>query len=217
MDNSAMSPADFVALTNNDGIGGGNSLIMILLFILIFGYNGFGGFGGFGGQNGGYATNEAVQQGFDNQNSLANQRELLAATNQTFHDTMGVINNAYGELQRDIAGLAVGQANLLAKQNECCASISSDIAQSRYDAAMQTAQLSQQIDARFNQLELANAQRENQELRQRIGALENGLQTKQLQSDIAAATAGVMRYPDSWTYNAGPSPFCSCNCGGYNI
>lgn len=134
MSDGNMSPADIMALSN-DGFGG-NNILLILLFLIIFGGYGLNGMGGQA------ATNEAVQQGFDNQNSLANQRELLAATNQSFHDTMGVINNAYGELQRDIAGLAVGQANILAKQNECCAEVSAGIAQNRYDAAMQTAQLS---------------------------------------------------------------------------
>ena len=104
MDNS-MSPADVVALTNNEGLGGNNWLAMIFLFALIFGFGG----NGWGGNNVanaiGYenlATSNEVQRGFDNQNSMANQRDILAAvnsgtaqsvaaTNQTFHDTLGII------------------------------------------------------------------------------------------------------------------------------
>lgn len=36
------------------------------------------------------------------------------------------------------------------------------------------------------------------------------------ESEIPAtinAMAGVVRYPNAWTYNAGVSPFCGCNCG----
>ena len=61
---------------------------------------------------------------------MANQREILAAvnagtaqsvaaTNQTFHDMLSAFGDKYTELQRDIAGLAVGQANTLANQNQC--------------------------------------------------------------------------------------------------
>ena len=196
-----MSPADIMALSGNDGLGGNNLFAIFILFALIFGWGGFGG--GFGGQ-GGYATNEAVQQGFDMQNTLANQRELLAATNQTFHDTMGVIQNTYGELQRDIAGLAVGQANLLAKQNECCAATGAGIAQNRYEAAMNTANIIQAVQAEGNATR--SMMQEN-----KIESLQAQVQQLQMQN----AMQGVVRYPEAWTYNAGTSPFC--NCGGYNI
>lgn len=202
MDSSnGMSPADIMALSNNDGFGGNNWFAMIILFALIFGWGGFGGMGG----QGGYATNEAVQQGFDMQNTLANQRELLAATNQTFHDTLGVINNTYGELQRDIAGLAVGQANLLAQQNQCCSNISAGIAQNRYEGAMNTAQIVQAIQADGNATR--SMLQEN-----KIESLQAQVQQLQMQN----AMQGVVRYPDSWAYNAGTSPFCGCG-NGYNI
>ena len=38
----------------------------------------------------------------------------LAATNQVYHDVVDYVGDKYFELQRDVAGLAVGQANLLA-------------------------------------------------------------------------------------------------------
>ena len=198
-----MSPADIMALSGNDGLGGNNLFAIFILFALIFGWGGFGG--GFGGQ-GGYATNEAVQQGFDMQNTLANQRELLAATNQTFHDTMGVIQNTYSELQRDIAGLAVGQASLLAQENQCCAATNANILQNRYDAAMNTSSIIQAVQAE------GNATRSMIQ-GDKIEALQAQVQQLQMQN----AMQGVVRYPDSWAYNAGTSPFCGCGCGGYNI
>ena len=226
LDNKGMmTPADFAALIrNNEGSLDGNGLLYLLFFMIFF-TNGYGG-----GGNGGYATSNEVQRGFDAQNSMANQRETLAAvnagtaqavatTNQTFHDTLMANQGLYNEIQRDIAANAVTLANIQANQNECCCStkmlISETSAQQRYDSAMQYAQLSKQIDDRFNQIELSNAQRENAELRQRMSALENGIQTQQIQADIAAATAGVVRYPNTWAYNAGPAPFCGC--GSYNI
>lgn len=41
-----------------------------------------------------------------------------------------------------------------------------------------------------------------------INALQNKVNALELQS----ATANVLRYPNSWTYNAGQSPFCGCGC-----
>ena len=132
MENGGLSAAD-VALLNNDSMGGWNGMIWLFAILALMG----GGFGGWGNNNFanaiGYenlATSNEVQRGFDNQNSMANQREILsavnagtaqavAATNQTFHDTLGIIQNRYDELARDISGLAVGQAQSLANQNAC--------------------------------------------------------------------------------------------------
>ena len=132
MENGGLSASD-VALLNGGEFGGNSFMWIFGLLILMSMFN-----GGFGGNNFanaiGYenlATSNEVQRGFDAQNSLANEREILSAvnsgtaqavatTNQTFHDTLGIIQNRYDELARDISGLAVGQANTLAKLNECC-------------------------------------------------------------------------------------------------
>lgn len=204
MDN--MSPADYAAMSNGE-LGGNGLLYMMFLFLMFFGWN--------GGGNSQYATNEAVQQGFDMQNTLANQRELLAATNQTYHDIAGAIQNTYGEIQRDIAGIAVGQANLLAQQNECCATVNANIAQNRYEAAMNTAQIIQAIQAEGNATRQMYQQYRYDDLLQKYNALDQRMNTQELRSDINAATANVVRYPNGYVYNAGPSPFCGC--GGYNI
>jgi len=51
----------------------------------------------------------------------------VQATNQVYHDIVNYVGDKYGELQRDVAGLAVGQANLLAHQNDCCGSLTRQI------------------------------------------------------------------------------------------
>lgn len=108
-----------------------NSILWIFgLLILMAMMNGGGGFFGNGGYRPQYATQDFVQNGF-NFNDLQDQNrdisnlvtagtaQAVAATNNTFHDTLAVLNDKYSELQRDIAALAVGQANQLAKSNEC--------------------------------------------------------------------------------------------------
>lgn len=217
MDNQTMGPADFAAMSGN-----GFSMETIVILILIFMMGGWGN--GLG--RGNYATNDAVQQGFDNQNMMANQRELLSATNQTFHDTLGVIQNTYNELQRDIAGVAVTQQQAIANQNECCcgtkllitetaAGLNAAIAQNRYDAAMNTANIIQAVQAEGNATRQMYQQYRYDDLLQKYNALDQRMNTQELRNDINAATADVVRYPNGFAYNAGPSPFCGC--GGYNI
>ena len=218
MDNYSLSD---IAAATGDGWGGGamGGWWMIILFALIFGNGGMWGNNGFANAIGyeNLATSNEVQRGFDNQNSMANQRDILAAvnsgtaqavaaTNQTFHDMLGALQNRYDELQRDISGIAVGQAQALANQNECCCStkmlISETAAQQRYDSAMQNNAVLQAIQA-DGAATRAMIQQDKIE----------GLQQQVNQLQLAQAVQGVVRYPDSWAYNAGSSPFCGCGNG----
>ena len=194
MENGGLSPSD-VALLNNNGFGDGGAFMWIFA-LLILANGGFGGFGNNGNTN---AIQADVNRGFDNQNLQAQTRDILgavtsgtaqsvAAVNQNFHDTLNVVQDKYGELQRDIAALAVGQANTLANQNECCCATKMLIQESKYDTSMQMAQLEQKILSKMD----AN----------KIEALQ--AQVNQLQ--LAQATSGMLRFPNSWTYGAGPFP-----------
>ena len=230
-DSSAMSPADIMALSK-DGMGDNSLIYMFFIFALLFGWGG-NGFGGNGFQNAiGYenlATSNEIQRGFDNQNSMANEREILAAVNQTAANGIaagtqntqymtGMLNDKYNELQRDVATLAVGQGQLLANQNECCAGISAGIAQNRYEAALNAGNIVQAIQADGNATRQMIQQDKIESLQQKVAALENGMQTAQLQSDIAAATANTIRWPNQWTYGAGMPPIWNtCGCGQYNM
>ena len=144
---------------------------------------------------------------------MANQREILsavnngtaqavAATNQTFHDTLGIIQNRYDELARDISGLAVGQAQSLANQNSCCCETKQLIMQSNYDGAIRDAQTNANFTAQIQSVKDMIAQDKIEALQNQVNALQ-----------LAQATNNVLRYPNSWTYNAGMSPFCGCGCG----
>lgn len=123
------------AMGGNGGFGGGmgGSWLAILFLIILFGGN-----GGWGANNAfanaiGYenlATSNEVQRGFDAQNSMANEREILAAvnsgtaqsvaaTNQTFHDTLAALNDKYSELARDVYGVASQVQAGIANANQC--------------------------------------------------------------------------------------------------
>ena len=177
-----------------------NSILWIFgLLILMAMMNGGGGFFGNGGYRPQYATQDFVQNGF-NFNDLQDQNrdisnlvtagtaQAVAATNSTFHDTLAVLNDKYSELQRDIAGLAVSQANALANQNQCCCETKMLIAENGAALNLALANMEGRLTAKMD----ANT---IQELRDKVGQLE-----------LSQATAGVLRYPTSWSYGAGPFP-----------
>lgn len=225
MENGMGLSASDVALLNRDngfGWGGDGGAFMWIFALLILAGGGFGGWNNNGFANAiGYenlATSNEVQRGFDNQNQMANQRDILsavtsgtaqsvAATNQTFHDTLAVVTDKYNEITRDVAGLAVGQANLLAKENECCCETKQMIMQNNYDAAMRDAATNANFTAQIQGVKDMIAQ-------DKIEALQ--AQVSQLQ--LAQATNGMLKFPNSWSYGAGPFPpiFGGCCGNGYN-
>ena len=205
-----------------DDFTSGGGLWLFAILALMWG-GGFGGFGNAGFANAiGYqnlATQNDVQRGFDNQNSMGNQREILAAvtngtaqsvaaTNQSFHDSLNVIQDKYGELARDIYGVSGQIAQVLANQNACCCDtkmlISETAAQNRYDALKNTNDINAVTIGQTQKILDAMAQNKIEALQGRVNQLE-----------LQNAVAGVVRYPSSATYNAGGSPFCNCGCGLY--
>ena len=204
--------ASDVALMSRDGDMMGNGwggMIWLFAILAMMG-------GGFGWNNGGANNSNAIQndinRGFDNQNLQAQTRDILAAvnaasmtgvqtTNQVYHDMVGYVGDKYNELQRDVAGLAVGQANLLAHQNECLGGLSRQLMQNNYDAALRDAATNANIVAQAQEIkDMFQADRFN--------AMQNRINQLELQN----ALQGVVRYPNGWTYNAGNSPFCGgCN------
>lgn len=225
-----------------DGFGSFGGIIGLLAVLGIISNGGFG----FGGNNRGgnsdaltaailasnnngfanaigyenLATQSQVDRGFDAQNSMANQREILsavtngtaqsvAATNSTFHDTLAVLNDKYAELQRDIAANAVTLANLNGSQQKCCCDIQmlvqqtaaatdAAIAQTRYENAMGLAGLEQRLTSKMDANTIQN-------LRDQVDALRDQVNM-----------SGVLRFPNQWSYGAGPFPPIFGGCCGNN-
>ena len=171
-----------------------------------------GGFGNWGGNGNGNAIQADVNRGFDNQNLQAQTRDILGAvtagtaqsiatTNQVYHDVTGYVGDKYTELQRDVAALAVGQANALANQNQCCCSLQRAIDGVNYNTAMQTSAINQNTTEAMQKI--LDAIQGN-----RMNDMQNHINRLELQNQLA----GVVRYPNGYTYNAGQSPFCGCGC-----
>lgn len=210
----AMTPADMSAVLGNrwggypygGGFGfGGNDMMGILFLVLLLG----GGFGGGWGNRGAFGT-EAIQnqmqQGFDNQNSMANQREILAATNQVYHDITSYVGDKYAELDRDVLGIGSTLQQVMANQNACCCDtkmlIQETSAQNRYDALKNTNDINAVTIGQTQKILDAISTNKIEALQGRINQLE-----------LNNAVAGVVRYPTTFSYNAGQSPFCGGGCG----
>lgn len=213
MDSTGITP---VMPIGGAGDGFGSSWIFLFAILALM-WGGNGAFGGSGNLGYRAATAEDVNNGF-NFNDLQNQNrdivtaitngtaQSVAATNQTFHDTLAAFNDKYSELQRDIAALGVGQANLLAKEQECCCAQLRAIDGVNYNAAMNTAAINATTTAQTQKILDALAQN-------KIDAL----QSKVNQLELQNAVAGVVRYPQSMTYAYNGNPFCGCGCGYNNL
>ena len=206
-----LSPADIAAMTG-DGMNGNTAFFWIFALLLL------GGMGGNGWGGNGYrpqcATQDFVQNGF-NFNDLQDQNrdimnaitngtaQTVAATNQSFHDNLTAMQSLYNELQRDAAANAVSIANLQANQNACCCETKQMVMQNNYDGAMRDAATNANFTAQIQSVKDMIAQNKIESLQAQVSQLQ-----------LAQATSGVVRYPNSWTFNAGQFP--NCFCGGCN-
>lgn len=215
-ENMPMSPADFGALMGrgNDGFLGGGSGGLLFAILLIVLFMGGGAWGGNRGAFGTEAIQNQMQQGFDNQNSMANQRELLAAVNagtaqtvatanQVYHDLAGYVGDKYAELDRDVLGISSTLQQVMANQNSCCCQTLRAIDGVNYANAQNTAAINANTTAAVQKVLDAITENKVEALQGRINQLE-----------LNNAVAGVVRYPTTFSYNAGQSPFCGgCGCG----
>lgn len=213
----ALSPADVMAMTNSEGLGGNNAFFWIFALLLLGGM-GNGGFYG-GGYKPQYATQGDVQNSFNFSDLQDQNRDILnavnsgtaqsvAATSQAKYDNINVMKDVQSALTSQIADVRSMEQNILGNQNECCcstkmliseqaANTNAMLAQNRYDLSMQLAGVEQRLMSKMDANEIQN-------LRDQVSQLQ-----------MAQATSGVVRYPNSWTFNAGnfPNCFCGGNCG----
>ncbi|SEP79629.1 hypothetical protein SAMN04487977_101452 [Treponema bryantii] len=190
-----------------DGFGGSGFIWAFLIFALLMGNGGFG-FGGNGNTN---ALSADMQRGFDAQNTTANQREILSATNNVYHDVVTNLGDKYSELARDIAGVNAGVSQAIANQcqlnGDLKLQMSEGFGQNRYDGAMNTASINAVTTAQTQKILDVLAQNKIEALQGRVNQLE-----------MQNALCNVVRYPNATTYSAGGSPFCNnCGCNGYPL
>lgn len=188
----------------NINLGGGSGMggdwgIMFLAFLAMMG----GGFGGWGGNRGPMfqptgdqspVSSAQFQTGMNMQNLADQNRDILGATNNVYHDITANLDNRYSELQRDIAANAVMLQQVQANSQQCCCQIKQEIAN-----------LNLENEKRFNALNSKMDQQEIQRLRDQLALQSQNIQD--LKSDIRMQ--GVFRMPQGYTFNAGPGPFAA--------
>lgn len=212
---SGLSASD-IALLGKDGDFSGNSFMWIFALLILAG----GGFGGLGwGANNAaagfqsIATQDFVQNGFNNQNITDLSRDILSAVtsgtaqtinaiNQAEYEQIGVAKDAQYQLAQGISSLQMTAQQSMANQNTCCCNTLRAIDGVNYNNAMNTAAINENTTAQTQKI--LDAIQGN-----RIADLQSQINALQLQN----ATAGVVRYPSASTYYAGANPFCGCGCG----
>lgn len=210
--------ADIKAVTDNDrddGIFGGNGIIILLFFLLMMS-GGFGGFGGWGGFNGaaanGALTRAELQAGFDTQEIT---RKLDGITN-------GLSDGFYAQnttMLNGFAGVtaAVNEARF-ANQN-CCCELGRNIDSVKYENAQNTCAITTAIHAEGEETRRMLAAQENAWLRDQLeqarNANSNYHQSQYILGQIGRWYSNPPCDPcavGGYGYNRG-----GCGCGCNNI
>lgn len=190
-----------------NGFGGGfgdGIWLFAILALLGLGGNGFfgGGYGGNGGLGYRAATAEDVNNGFNFSELQSENRDILAAISSDTASTIAAVERVGGALNSEIHDVEMSLANLGSAQQKCCCDTLRAIDGVNYANAMNTAAINANTTAQTQRILDAITANKMEELQSKI-------QTLELQNQLQ----NVVRYPNGYTYNAGPSPFCQCGCG----
>lgn len=211
MDN--MSLSDIAAVTrgnDNDGWGQGGAWWIIILFLFVF-MGGNGLWGNRAGEFGQYATAASQQEIlFGQQFGQINDR-LTNIGN-------GICNLGYemqggiGQLGKEVALAQAGtNTTILQTGNGIQAQLAQCCCDNRLATANLAAQMDKQTCAINSNIDAKFAELQKQQYEQTIAAQNQRIS----QLELASQMYGVVKYPNGYSYNAGPSPFCGCNnvCG----
>lgn len=213
MDNMSLSDIAAVTRNNDDnGWGNGGAWWIIILFLFVF-MGGGGLWGNRQGEFGQYAT-------------AASQQEILYG--QQFgqlNDRMtnignGICNLGYemqggiGQLGKEVALAQAGtNTTILQTGNGIQAQLAQCCCDNRLATANLAAQMDKQTCAINSNIDAKFAELQKQQYEQTIAAQNQRIS----QLELASQMYGVVKYPNGYSYNAGPSPFCGCNNGCGNI
>ena len=189
MTDYSLSDVASVVGRNEDYSGFGNGAWWIIVLFL------FAFRGGWGSNTNGEPVTEAGLCNAMNFNNLENAVGRLS--DQTENQTL-TLGNTISGLGKEVA---LGQANLAQQISRENFDIQKSIDAMNYNNALNTAAINKNIDDKFAALEKA-------QLEQTI----NAQNAKITQLELAQQMAGVVRYPMSYSYSAGQSPFCGGCC-----
>ena len=218
-DSNGLSLGDVAALSNG-GFGGlGGDLSGLIYLAVIFAMFGGGfGFGGFG--NGasaavatGMATQADMQRGFDQQNTMAQTRDILGAvtsgTAQTIAASTANATNAIEAIKdgnaniiREFGTVETALTALSGNMQNCCCEVKQAVMQSNYDAAMRDAATNANLTSQIQSVKDQISQNKIEQLQAQINQL-----------TLQNAMSGVLKFPSAWAYNGGSFPPITTTAG----
>ena len=186
MDNTGITPVM--------PVGGDGSFMWIFGLLILLGLFNGGGFG-FGGNGNTNALSADMQRGFDNQNTMAQTRDILsavtsgtaqtiAASTQNASNAINAIKDGNAALIREFGNVETALTGLAGKQQECCCSILRAVDGANYNT---TVQIQKVLDAIAGN---------------RMADMQNQINQLQLQN----AMANVIRFPNTYAFNGGVFP-----------
>lgn len=180
-------------------LGGGDSIWLFALLILFGMGGGFGGFGYGRGVDGRVATVEDL-------NNSANFTRLESQVMNNGNRIENKADAAYSGICNLGYEMAQQFSNTREQLASCCCENRLAVANTNAHIDQSTALINASITAQTQKVLDKLAEDKISALQGRISQLE-----------LQQAVSGVVRYPTSYTYNAGASPFCgggySCGCG----
>ena len=192
MENNGLSTGDLVLMRDGNGFGD-NGFMWIFGLLILMGMMNGGGFGwgnntaaALGYQN--LATQNDVQRGFDTAALQDQSRDILAAVSSGTAQNIAATNAAQNLLSGQINDVRMMEQNILGQQSDCCCQIKQMITEAKYEQAMAMAAFEQRITSKFDQSEIASLRDQVQDLK------------------LDKATYGMLKFPNGWTYGAGPFP-----------
>jgi len=209
MDN--MSLSDIAAVTrgnDNDGWGQGGAWWIIILFLFVF-MGGNGMWGNRAGEYGQYATAASQQE-------ILYGQQFGQLNDRLTNIGNGICNLGYemqggiGQLGKEVALAQAGtNTTILQTGNGIQAQLAQCCCDNRLATANLAAQMDKQTCAINSNIDAKFAELQKQQYEQTIAAQNQRIS----QLELASQMYGVVKYPNGYSYNAGPSPFCGCNNG----
>ena len=177
-----------------DGMSGGGSFVWIFGLLILLGLFNGGGFG-FGGNGNTNSLSADMQRGFDNQNTMAQTRDILsavtngtaqtiAASTQNASNAISAIKDGNASIIREFSNVENAIAGIAGEMQSCCCNTLRAIDGVNYNTAQQIQKVLDAISVN------------------RMADMQNQINALQLQN----AMTGVLRFPNAWTYNGGVFP-----------
>ena len=200
METSGITPV----MPVGDGVGGNSFMWIFGLLILLGLFNG-GGFG-FNGNGNTNALSADMQRGFDNQNTMAQTRDILsavtsgtaqtiAASTQNASNAIAAIKDGNASLIREFGNVETAITGVAGGIQECCCNILRAVDGVNYNGAINTAAINANTTAQTQKILDAIMGNRMADMQSQINAL-------QLQNSLS----GVLRFPNAWTFNGGVFP-----------